>query len=319
MTTHTFKALGLAALLAVTSSGAALAECQPSKWGADDTIGSANTITPERVLAASKLVKQGKTQHLGIIVDKDIPAFGARSLSVTILQPGQQWGQKPFPNGFVYNDDIFTGWLGIGSQLDTLAHGGHAGEDGTFFYNCNEAAEISQVTGMTKLGVEGIPPLVARGVVLDMAAHAGKEHMDAGEYFTADDVKAQAELQGVTLGEGDVVLFHTGWTEHVLPSDPAAWGAGEPGMSEDVADYMAELGVLAVGADTWGVDVVPPQNADRPFQGHITLLKENGIYILEVMNTGPLVEDEAWEFMFVLGPSRLRGAVQAIIDPIAVY
>ncbi|UOM35324.1 cyclase family protein [Acuticoccus sp. I52.16.1] len=319
MTTHTWKAAGLAAVLAFATGGAALAECQPSKWGADDEIGAANTITPERVMAAAKLVKQGKTQHLGIIIDKDIPAFGARSLSVTILQPGQQWGVKPFPNGFVYNDDIFTGWLGIGSQLDTLAHGGHSGEDGTYFYNCNEAGEISKVTGMTKLGLEKVPPLVARGVVLDMAAHAGKEHLDAGEYFTADDVKAQAEAQGVTLGEGDVVLFHTGWTEHVLPSDPQAWGSGEPGMSEDVADYMAELGVLAVGADTWGVDVIPPQNPDRPFQGHITLLKENGIYILEVMNTGPLVADDVSEFMFVLGPSRLRGAVQAIIDPIALY
>ena len=192
MTTHILKAAGLAALLAVATSATAFAECQPSKWGADDEIGSANTITPERVKAATQLVKQGKTQHLGIIVDRDIPAFGARNLSVTILQPGQQWGEMPFPNGFVYNDDIFTGWLGIGSQLDTLGHGGHHGEDGTFFYNCNDAAEISKVTGMTKLGLEKVPPLVARGVVLDMAAHAGKEHMEAGEYFTAEDVKAQA-------------------------------------------------------------------------------------------------------------------------------
>ena len=48
------------------------------------------------------------------------------------------------------------------------------------------------------------------------------------------------------------------------------------------------------------------------------LLKENGIYILETMNTGPLVQDEAFEFLFVLGQAKLKGAVQMIINPIAI-
>jgi len=59
------------------------AECKPSKWGADDEIGSANTITPARVLHATKLVKLGKTHHLGIVIDEDLPAFPPRSLNVT--------------------------------------------------------------------------------------------------------------------------------------------------------------------------------------------------------------------------------------------
>ena len=81
---------------------------------------------------------------------------------------------------------------------------------------------------------------------------------------------------------------------------------------------MASKNVIAVGADTWGLDVTPPPDPDRGFQGHVILLKENGIYVLETMNTGPLVRDEAYEFMFVLGPARLRGAVQMIINPIAI-
>jgi len=89
------------------------------------------------------------------------------------------------------------------------------------------------------------------------------------------------------------VLFHTGWTDYILPADPKAWVSGEPGMAEDVAVDLAKKGVLAVGSDTWGVDVIPPEKKDRPFQGHITLIKENGIYMLGVMNTGPLVKDKA--------------------------
>ena len=66
------------------------------------------------------------------------------------------------------------------------------------------------------------------------------------------------------------------------------------------------------------MDVVPPQNPERPFHGHVVYLKENGIYVLETMNTGPLVRDGAFEFLFVLGQAKVRGAVQMFINPIAI-
>ena len=89
-------------------------------------------------------------------------------------------------------------------------------------------------------------------------------------------------------------------------------------MSEEVATWLAEQDVIAVGADTWGVDVVPGPDPARQFQGHVILLKDNGIYLLETMNTGPLVRDEAFEFLFVLGQAKVRGAVQMIINPVAI-
>lgn len=305
----------LTTLSGTVSANEKEAACKPSKWGPDDQIGSANLINPERVIAASKLIKHGRTAHLGMIVDKDTPAFPPRRLSMQIIQPGQEFGRQPYPNGFTYNDDVFQGWFGIGSQIDGLAHAGHH----DVFYNCLRGKEFVQVEGVSRLGVEQIPPMVGRAVLLDMAGHRGVRHLDGGQYFTAADVREVSEHQGTPIGEGDIVIFYTGWTEHVFPTDPQRWGSVEPGMAEDVASYLAELNVLAVGADTWGVDVVPPENPDRPFQGHITLLKENGIYILENMNVGPLVSDGVEEFMFVLGPIRVRGAVQSMANPIALY
>ena len=83
--------------------------------------------------------------------------------------------------------------------------------------------------------------------------------------------------------------------------------------------YLASLGVMAVGADTWGIEPVPPAPGDGAFYGHVVLLKENGIYILETMNTGPILRDGVNEFMFVLGQARIRGTVQMIINPVALY
>ncbi|MBQ0719339.1 MAG: cyclase family protein [Gammaproteobacteria bacterium] len=290
-------------------------ECKTSKWGAEDEIGSANLITPASVLKASSLIKQGKTQHLGVIIDKNTPAFGPRSLNLQIVQPGQEWGRSPFPNGFNYNDDVFQGWFGIGSQLDGLSHPGQHG----MFYNCNDGKDFVRTEGVTKMGIEKVPPMVARGVVLDMAAHAGVDFLKGGQYFSVADVKAVEKKQGTPIREGDVVLFHTGWTENMMTQDPQTWGSEEPGISEEVAQYLVDKNVVAVGADTWGVDVVPPQNKDNIFGGHIILMVEHGIYLLETMQTGPLVRDKAFEFFFVLGPHRVRGTVQAMIDPIAIY
>ena len=288
-------------------------QCQPSRWGPDDEIGAANLITAESVLKAAQLVKTGKTYSLGIVIGPNTPAFPPRSLSLTVVQPNQQESNRPFAE-MTYNDDIFVGWLGIGSQIDGLGHFGHQG----MYYNCNHARDFAGISGLSKLGIEKIPPLVARGVVLDIASHYGVSHLAAGQYFSVADVKAVEKEQGTPIRAGDVVLFHTGWTDAKLASDPVAWASGEPGQSEEVATYIASKNVVAVGADTWGVDVVPYQNPARPFQGHLTYLKENGIYILETMNTGPLVRDKAYEFLFILGQAKLEGAVQMIINPVAI-
>ena len=303
------------ALLLLLLPFAALADshCRTSEWGPDDQIGAANRITEVSVLEPASLIKTGKTYSLGLTIDANTPAFPPRSLSLIIVQPNQQEGNRP-NYGMTYNDDIFSGWFGIGSQIDGL---GHLGVEG-MYYNCNHARDFSAINGLTRLGIENVPPIVARGIVLDMAAHYGVETLKAGQYFSVDDVKAVEKKQGTPVREGDVVLFHTGWTDAKLKSDPIAWVSGEPGQSEEVANYLASKKVVAVGADTWGLDVVPSQVEERPFQGHVVYLKENGIYILEAMNTGPLVRDGAFEFLFVLGQAKVRGAVQMIINPIAI-
>lgn len=307
----------LACAIGLSASIATAQDCRESKWGAEDTIGSANLVSTERTLAAASLVKRGKSMPLGIVIDSKTPAFAPRSLSLQVVQPNQQGGQKLTAFGYPgnYNDDILQTWVGIGSQIDGL---GHLGEKG-YYYNCLDEKEISAITGLTKLGVHDIPPLVARGVILDMAKHMGKDFLAAGDHFGEDEIKAAAEAQGVEIREGDVVLFHTGWTENMLESDPKAWVSGEPGINVSGSRYLASLNVMAVGADTWGIEPVPPAKGDGAFYGHVILLKENGIYILETMNTGPVLRDGANEFMFVLGQARIRGTVQMIINPVALY
>jgi len=315
--TWMLRALTVGALLGVNASAVAAQDCTPSKWGPDDEIGSANLVTPERVRAAASLVRQGRSQALGIVIDSSTPAFAPRGLSLQVVQPNQQGGQRLTDFGYdaVYNDDVAHLWFGIGSQIDGL---GHLAEDG-IYYNCNDEKDFANLTGLTRLGVHNVPPLIGRGVVIDMAAHFGEPFLPAGRGFGADAVKAAAAEQGVEIRTGDVVLLHTGWTDAKLDSAPEEWVNGEPGILPDAAEYLASLDVMAVGADTWGVDVVPPPEGGKVFYGHVILLRDHGIYLLETMNTGALVRQSVNEFMFVLGQARVRGTVQMIVNPVAMW
>jgi kynurenine formamidase len=124
--------------------------------------------------------------------------------------------------------------------------------------------------------------------------------------------------QGIeSIGKGDVVLFYTGWMK-LLGKDNERFGSVEPGLGVEGAQYLASLDVAMVGADTWGLEVIPGEPNAGLFEVHQILLAKNGIHILENMNTEEMVKDEAWEFFFTLGPPRITGAVQAIINPIAI-
>ena len=162
-----------------------------------------------------------------------------------------------------------------------------------------------------------MPPIVTRGVMLDMTKVFGVDVLPAGTAINRAEIDKAMAMQNVSIEEGDVVLLHTGWLK-MLSTDPEAFAAAEPGLGLEGARYLASKKIIAVGADSWGVEVIPFENENDPFHAHVIMLAQNGIYFLENMNTAELAADEAYEFMFVLGPARMTGAVQMIINPIAI-
>ena len=94
--------------------------------------------------------------------------------------------------------------------------------------------------------------------------------------------------------------------------------SGQPGLGVDGAKYLAQQGVVAVGADTWALEVLPAEIEGEQFPVHPELLAKNGVYILENMDTRALAKDGVHEFLFVLGQPRFVGSVQAVINPVAI-
>jgi hypothetical protein len=289
------------------------ADWYPSRFGADDRIGAANHLSPEIVKAAAGLVTTGKAYSLGMEVAQDTPAYPPRTYQIVITQSNDGTGPVIGENKATGNDDILMTYLGISSQIDGL---GHLGVDHRY-YNGLRAQDFVDPRGLKELGTEKIPPIVTRGVLLDMAALRGVETVPEGTVYNRGEIEAAVAKQGTPIRQGDVVLFHSGWHK-VRETDPDKWWQMHPGPGVEGARYLAGLGVVAVGADSTAVEVLPPENEARPFEVHQVLLAKSGVYILENMYTDELAADGVHEFLFVLGQPKFKGAVQMVINPIAI-
>jgi kynurenine formamidase len=232
----------------------------PSRYGAEDQIGMLNEITPEGVRAASALVKTGTVVDLGRTLDEDTPKFPGRywhqsvdvSPHLTNLRRrdvvGKGWGK----NEINWITEVQTGTFQVGTQLDAIGHI----QIGDRFYNGWTTRDVVESWGLNRFGMETVPPIVTRGVLVDVAAYKGVERLRKGYVITPADLEGALKHQGVGIRAGDAVLFHTGWGS-LWGKDNQAFLSGEPGPGMEVVRWLYEHRVSVTGADTWSYGPSP--------------------------------------------------------------
>jgi kynurenine formamidase len=294
----------------------------PSRYGADDQIGSLNEITPAVTRAAAALVRQGKTVDLGRILDEDTPKFPGRYWHQTLdVTPhyenlrhadsgGQGWGK----NQINWITEIQAGTFQVGTQLDSIGHI-QAGER---FYNGWTTRDLVQSNGLARFGMETVPPVITRGVLLDVAAFKNTDRLPRGYVITREDVEGTLRHEGLALHAGDAVLFHTGWGG-LWGIDNAQFLSGEPGPGLATVQWLYEQHIAVTGADTWSYGPVPGEDSERPFLVPQTMYVKLGLFGLENLATEQLARDGVHEFLFVLTHARTRGSTAAVVAPAAVY
>ena len=318
----------------------------PTEWGADDKVGAPNRTTPQMVLDAVKLVKQGKTATLGKLYAHDIPFFGARGWLLKI--PGTPTGGPFGSNQLVFHDELVTAEIGqVGTQFDGPGHIGIRTSEGDMFYNGRERVATyergpgNMVMGMGDLGVEHVAEkgFVCRGVLLDATKHRGVNPLpiptstDSPGIITADDVKAMVEAAGIEeIGEGDCVFLYTGhgdlWKNSEFKSlsaeEKAArakeFTSGEPGFGRSACEYFAEQKIILTGGDTSANDAQPVGEIEgEAVPCHTELQTRHGIWNIENLDFEPLLRDGVSEFLFVWAPLKIVGATGSPGNPVALY
>ena len=293
----------------------------PSRYGAGDQLGTLNEVTAAKTVEAARLVREGRVYDLGRVLHADAPRFEARYWQQTLVSSAHLINPRrpgSGPRGWGANEinwitELVTGTLQIGTHLDGLNHL----QMGDRFYNGYQTGDIVEAWGTSKLGIETVPPIVTRGVLVDVTRRRGVARLDAGEVITVADVEGALRAQGVAVTPGDVVLFHTGWGA-LWYADPTGYTAGEPGVGMAVADWLVEQRVALTGADTWSFGAVPGEDPMRPFVVPQTLNVRHGLFIMENLATEALAADGVYEFMFTLTHAKTRGSTAAGIAPAAV-
>ena len=304
-------------LIAVASSASAQgwmpptdAQRCPSKWGAADRRGSANHVKPASVLAAMQLVKTGQIVELGRVLEGTMPVFGTRRFDLhtkrTVVNPGR--------NHRGSNEEIVISEIGqVGTQFDAFPHQ----MIGNSFYNCVPIEGNESRLGFGKLGVEAVGSLIARGVLIDVAALKGVAVLPDNDEITPQDLEQALARQKVTLKPGDAILIHTGWGT-LWNVDNVRYVKTCPGIGVAAAEWLAKQDPLLVGADNWPVEVGPNPDPDLSLPVHQIMLVVHGIHTLENMKLDVLAAERVHEFAFVVQPLKIKGGTGSTVAPIAV-
>lgn len=290
------------------------------KWGKEDERGTTNFITPECLVRAASLVKEGKVFDLGIPFGSDGPQTGAGGRINPILlvsETGED--QHQFPGGFHYADDYVFMPLQSASQWDAIAHVHYDG----FLYNGFPANSISphgaRHCSIDKQG-KGI---TGRGVLLDVARWKGVDWMQMGEVIAPDDLDAVAKAQNVEVRSGDILLIRTGWWLKFLKERNAAeWMKGEPGIGVACCEWLSRHEVASVCCDNIAVEVLPGEIEGEILPVHMVLLRDMGMTLGEILNFEELAADCAadgrYEFFFCGPPIKFQRALGSPINPLAI-
>lgn len=285
-------------------------------WGDADEVGAANLITASEVLKATALVKQGRVLSLAQPLSKKTAVPGHRGGLQHFMDRdgGDYAGGTKAKGGFQFAEDTVVMPVHIGTHIDALCHAWCDDE----LYNGFASTEINSTHGAKKCGIEKLPPIVTRGVLLDVAKQRGGPLAD-GESIGAVELAALAASSGTTLQKGDAILIRTGWLESQAGKLPRNVDFNkEPGIDVEAALWLATSGVALVGADNFAIEAMPfPEGTIFPV--HQRLIRDYGISLLEGVVLAELAASGVTEFLFAAAALPFVGGTGSPITPMAIF
>lgn len=201
-----------------------------------------------------------------------------------------------------------------GTHIDAVCHQADAM---TLYGGVAVDRHVETPAGFTQQSIDASPPLVTRGVLLDVAGFRQVQALPQNYEMTPDDLVGTSEAQGVSIQQGDVVFVRTGFGSRWERNEEYLVAAG---MGRHGSEWLAGQGVRAVGSDNMAWDVIgaidPEWHCTLP--GHLVLLARSGIQIMENLNLEELAQDRCFEFALVCSPIKWKGATGSPVRPLAI-
>jgi kynurenine formamidase len=282
-------------------------------WGAEDEKGALNRIGPAQVRAAAALVRSGQVISLAqkLSPRTPVPAHRPGVMHFMDRDGGDYAAGARRPGNFQFAEDTILLPLHVGTHIDALCHVWHDDK----LYNGFPGNGIRSISGAARCGIDKMPPIVTRGLLLDIVRLRGNPVPD-GDSIGLAELQAAAEQAGVTPAEGDAVLIRTGWVERQQAGEAMSFDT-EPGIDLPAALWLAKAGVALVGADNYAIEVLPFP-AGQVFPVHQCLIRNYGVPLLEGLSLGSLAQTGVGEFAFAAAPLPIVGGTASPISPMAI-
>jgi kynurenine formamidase len=213
------------------------------------------------------------------------------------------------PQGFL--DEVVMGSAHVGTHVDALSHVTVGRDDS--WYGGYSANDHLGTNGPRRADSTAIPPMVTRGILMDVAGRRGGRRLPSGYVVEVEDLeRCLAEAQ-LTLEHGDVALVRTGW----IHADRGPDARTEPGLSVAAARWLVGRGVVAIGSDNAAVEPLPSPDPAEPMPVHVVVLSA-GVYLIEQLYLDAVAEQERREFLFICSSPKTRGTSGSHARPLAV-
>ena len=290
------------------------------RWGRGDQIGAAHLLTPERTVAALRAVQRGQVIDLSHVIEVGAPRMAPNQtpylMQLGPTSPGsirrrRKMGAKNDAGSNLERMELTTH---VGTHIDSLGHFTY----GDRMHGGYSAEQTVDDFGLLNLGIENCPPLVARGVVLDVSRHDGSDHLAAGRPVRVDDLKRALDKAKAEIRAGDIICLNTGWGRWFM-KDNDRYVHSEPGLDLEAARWLTGQDVVAIGADNMALEVLPGTNhpeAIMPVHQHC--LADAGVYIIENLAMDGILAAGVSTFCIMLAPVKFKGATGCPVRPIAI-
>ncbi len=208
--------------------------------------------------------------------------------------------------GFADSLELVTTSMHSGSHLDALCHMSRNGK----LHSGVNAAELETHSGYSRMGVEEVPIIVKRAVLLDFPAYKGLDILPERYEITPDDIEGAIRKQEVSIKAGDAVLIRTGYSRF-MTTDPFAYLHKFAGLTAQSARHLASKKISVACSDNLAFGV------PKPFELHQVFLVDNGIYMVKSLNFEELSREKVHISTLVITPLKIKGATGSLVRPIA--
>lgn len=302
------------------------------RWGSDDTLGTLNYVTPDRVRRAAAEIREGVAVSCAWDIGNQYQEgdiYGGPQRYMINVGQGLHEEHRVLaahrrPTDRSAGAAEFVGFASHGMNITHIDALSHIFWDGKM-YNGRPAAHVTAHAGAVSLPMTDLSGgVTSKGVLLDIPPVLGVDWLEPGFGVMPEHLEAAEERQGVKVESGDIVFLRVGYSRRKREQGPRPVRLGQAGWHAASLPWLHERQAAVIGNDG-GQDAMPSgyHRDGLAMPIHAIGVVAMGLWLIDNLDLEPLAEAcsarNRYTFFMHLSPLRLAGSTGSPLNPVAIF